>query len=346
MRSEDRPAHAGRASADHGNYGVAVLRRPSRADRGPGTAVARPVLAPAMTGSPGRGHVVLPRLGLVFPRRVPFEAWLGVGAQLAAAAASSAWCLGDWLVYGQATYSGRYREAVGRTGLHYQTLRNYAWVAGRFELSRRRDTLSFGHHAEVAALPGPEQDFWLCKADEFGWSVTRLRHEVRASLAERGQGPAALEPAAPPRHASKSQPRGVTIRDLVQRFYTHAWNLWQDSAIADLLDERFVFRGSLGDEVSGRDGFRAYRDKIRAAFPDFHNEILNLVTEGDRAAARLRYTGHHRGEILGIPATGTLVTYHGAAFFTARDGRLAEAWVLGDMDSLRRQLGGTPPTHS
>jgi steroid delta-isomerase-like uncharacterized protein len=129
------------------------------------------------------------------------------------------------------------------------------------------------------------------------------------------------------------------MRDLIERFYVRAWNSWDDGAITSLLDERFVFRGSLGDEVTGRDGFRGYRDKVRAAFPDFYNEILDLVTEGDRAAARLRYTGHHRGDILGFPATGTLVTYHGAAFFTGRDGRLAEAWVLGDVDSLRRQLG-------
>jgi len=39
-----------------------------------------------------------------------------------------------------------------------------------------------------------------------------------------------------------------------------------------------------------------------------------------------------------MPHAGILVTYPGAAFFAARDGRLAEAWVLGDVDSLRRQL--------
>jgi hypothetical protein len=112
--------------------------------------VARPVFAARVAGPawrPGRGHVVVPRIGLVFPRRLPFEAWLGVGAQLAAVAASSAWCLGDWLAYGQAAYGNRYRDAVERTGLDYQTLRNYAWVAGRFALSCRRDTLSMepGH---------------------------------------------------------------------------------------------------------------------------------------------------------------------------------------------------------
>jgi hypothetical protein len=129
----------------------------------------------------------------VLPRPLPFEAWLAVGTQLAEVAASWAWCLGDWLAYGQAAYAGRYQEAIERTGLEYQTLRNYAWVARRFELSRRRDTLSFGHHAEVAALPEPEQDYWLRKAEEFGWSTIRLRREVRASLAERRQQPLSLK---------------------------------------------------------------------------------------------------------------------------------------------------------
>ena len=71
----------------------------------------------------------------------------------------AAWCLGDWLVFGEQAYAGRYRQAIERTSLDYQTLGNYAWVAKRFSLSRRRDELSFGHHSEVAALPEPEQDF-------------------------------------------------------------------------------------------------------------------------------------------------------------------------------------------
>ena len=82
-------------------------------------------------------------------------------------------------------YEGRYREAVERTGLDYQTLRNYARIARRFEVSRRRETLSFGHHAELASLSEPEQDFWLRKAEQFSWSTSRLRREVRASLRER-----------------------------------------------------------------------------------------------------------------------------------------------------------------
>lgn len=123
--------------------------------------------------------------GLRLPDRISFDKWLGIGSYLSKVLASSAWCLGDWLVYGETAFNGRYRDAIELTSLDYQTLRNHAWVARRFPMSRRRDTLSFTHHAEVAALAEPEQDFWLRKADEHGWSVKRLRREVKASLQER-----------------------------------------------------------------------------------------------------------------------------------------------------------------
>jgi hypothetical protein len=136
--------------------------------------------------SAGRSDVVvMPGRGLRLPGHLPFERWLVIGRQLAGINSSTAWCLGDWLVYGERAYASRYREAIERTSLDYQTLRNYAWVANRFPLSRRQDSVSFGHHAEVAALPAAEQDYWLRKAQELGWSVKKLRRQVRASYRER-----------------------------------------------------------------------------------------------------------------------------------------------------------------
>jgi hypothetical protein len=143
------------------------------------------MLAVAVSAQSELDHIKMPRTGLQFPQKLPFEKWLTVGRQLSNVNTSSAWCLGDWLVYGEATYNGRYRDAIERTSLDYKTLRNYAWVARRFMLSRRRDALSFGHHAEVAALSEPEQDFWLRKAENLGWSRNQLRREVRTSLSER-----------------------------------------------------------------------------------------------------------------------------------------------------------------
>jgi hypothetical protein len=116
---------------------------------------------------------------------MPFGSWLILGRQLSSVLHSSAWSLGDWMNYGEATYSGRYRDAVEQTSLDYQTLRNYAWVARRFAHARRHPSLTFGHHAEVASQPKPEQDYWLRKAEDLGWSRNQLRREVRVSLGER-----------------------------------------------------------------------------------------------------------------------------------------------------------------
>jgi len=149
-------------------------------------AARRPESLPAVA-RPGAA-VLRPGMGLALPSRLPFERWLNIGMQLSAASTSVAWSLGDWLAFGERAFAGRYRQAIEATCLDYQTLRNYAWVARRFGMSRRRDTLSFGHHAEVAGLPEAEQEYWLRKAEELGWSRNQIRHEVRASLRERNAG--------------------------------------------------------------------------------------------------------------------------------------------------------------
>jgi len=136
----------------------------------------------------GRRHgdqILTTKVGLRFPADVTFDSWQRAGVQISRVVDSFAWCLGDWLVYGQQRYTDRYRKAVDAIGLDYQTLRNYASVARRVELPRRRSTLSFQHHAEVAALPDTEQETWLGRAEEGGWSRNQLRQHLQAARHDR-----------------------------------------------------------------------------------------------------------------------------------------------------------------
>ena len=135
---------------------------------------------PAMVPRPVRPDQILTtRVGLRLPAGLSFEEWKQAGPKLFRIADSSAWCLGDWLVHGQERYGDRYRIATQEAGLDYQTLRNYAWIARKFEMSRRRERLSFQHHAEVASLPPDQQDMWLDRAEKLGWSRNQLRRSVR-----------------------------------------------------------------------------------------------------------------------------------------------------------------------
>lgn len=56
---------------------------------------------------------------------------------------------------------------------------NAAYVAGRIELSRRRDSLSWSHHYQVAKFQPIEQDACLNKAESEGWTSKELREAIR-----------------------------------------------------------------------------------------------------------------------------------------------------------------------
>jgi hypothetical protein len=124
-------------------------------------------------------QVMITRVGLRIPAGLSYEGWEHAGQRLADVMDSSAWCLGDWIVHGESQYADRYRRAVEAVGLEYQTIRNYAWVARRFEINRRRCTLSFQHHAEVARFSDEDQDLWLGRAETLKWSRNELRRNIR-----------------------------------------------------------------------------------------------------------------------------------------------------------------------
>jgi hypothetical protein len=147
------------------------------ADGGPGVDTAAPIREQVYTLR--RLQAAAQRTGLQLPSGLRMPDWLNLGRQLFVIADSSAWWLGDWLIYGQSHFPDRYERSLAETALDYQTLRNYAWVARKYPPEQRRERLSFQHHAEVASLPEPERDRWLGRAEEGGWSRNELRRLLR-----------------------------------------------------------------------------------------------------------------------------------------------------------------------
>ena len=108
-----------------------------------------------------------------------FAEWIGYGRRLGLMSRGAQWWIGDWLRFGNIQYRGRYMNASKVTGYDTQTLMNLSYVAARIEVSRRREKLSWSHHAEVAALPPEEQDRWLEFAESERLSVRSLRAHLR-----------------------------------------------------------------------------------------------------------------------------------------------------------------------
>jgi predicted ester cyclase len=88
------------------------------------------------------------------------------------------------------------------------------------------------------------------------------------------------------------------------------------------------------------EGHGAYLAEMRAALPDLHVHVHDLIVEGDRSAARVTYVGTHEGPLQGVPRTGRKLRWDAMTFRRFDDdGLTVERWLLSDSISLLHQLG-------
>lgn len=104
--------------------------------------------------------------GLRIEKDISLEEWERLGDNIFRVQKSIQWMLGDWLVYGENKFqkraSERYEEAIIKSGLDRQTLKNYAYAARHIPPSLRKDSLGFHHHLCVAKLKSDyEKKRWL-----------------------------------------------------------------------------------------------------------------------------------------------------------------------------------------
>lgn len=125
---------------------------------------------------------------------------------------------------------------------------------------------------------------------------------------------------------------------LVKQFYDDIWNRYDKSAIPQLLTESVRFRGSLGQETRGREGFIQYLGQVHASLAGYQCDIREMICEGNRVAAVVEFSGIHRAALLGFAPTGKSVRWVGCAWFSFQDALISDIWVLGDLYGLCAQL--------
>ena len=117
--------------------------------------------------------------GIEFLEELSYDEWDALGQKLAPVGKTIGFIIGDWINYGEKRWGDKYEAALERTGLEYGTLRNYAHVARKVELSLRNDKLDYSLHATVAKLKtNEEKQHWLNMAEKHDLSVRRLRKSI------------------------------------------------------------------------------------------------------------------------------------------------------------------------
>ncbi|MFF8725484.1 ester cyclase [Streptomyces sp. NPDC015171] len=128
--------------------------------------------------------------------------------------------------------------------------------------------------------------------------------------------------------------------DSVRRFFAALAAPGELAPLNDLLDEDVHSRDPMNpQDTIGLDGvraeFRMWRRAFEAAFT-----VEDVCAQGERACARWTWNATHRGDFLGIAATGRRVAMTGMTMFRfGPGGKIAELWWQHDQLGLMQQLG-------
>jgi predicted ester cyclase len=96
------------------------------------------------------------------------------------------------------------------------------------------------------------------------------------------------------------------------------------------------------DQVWHLEGLESLKQGLELGFqgfPDWHEEIDDVIAEGDKVWVRVTYTGTHSGIFRGVAPTGKQISITGLMIYRIADGKLVEGWDLSDYLALLMQIG-------
>lgn len=131
-------------------------------------------------------------------------------------------------------------------------------------------------------------------------------------------------------------------KEIVRRLYDEE-NKGRVDVVDELMSPDFVMHGdALAPLVKGTEFVKQSVLGVRQAFPDLTVTIEDLIAEGDKVTARLRWRGTHTGDFMGIPGVGKKMTWTAIAINRFEDGRIVERWFNADSLGMLQQFGLVP----
>jgi len=130
---------------------------------------------------------------------------------------------------------------------------------------------------------------------------------------------------------------------IVRRFIEETINQGQIDSAVQFAWEDVVEQVPFPGQGPGLEGLKDVLRGMRAAFPDLYFSIDEQIAEGDKVVTRFEWTGTHRGEFLGVTATGRSVKVWGMVIDRLQSGRIKDTRIIMDMLGLMMQLGMLPP---
>ena len=108
--------------------------------------------------------------------------------------------------------------------------------------------------------------------------------------------------------------------------------------IEEYLTDNYVYHGLGGMTAQTPKGFMEAIKGFHSAIPDLQSEIIDIVGEGDRLVIRFNFTGTHKGDFLGFPASGENLKFEGMIMRRFENEKIAEDWDYFDFPTVVAQI--------
>ena len=130
-------------------------------------------------------------------------------------------------------------------------------------------------------------------------------------------------------------------KGLVRRAFDEMVNKnW--AVVNEMYTADYIWHQPISPEPLTNEESEQFMRTFLAAFPDYSHTIEDMIAEGDKVVTRYSFRGTHKGEYMGIPATGRQIVSTSILISRIADGKIAEEWQEFDGYRFMQQLGAIP----
>jgi steroid delta-isomerase-like uncharacterized protein len=124
--------------------------------------------------------------------------------------------------------------------------------------------------------------------------------------------------------------------------YVDATNAGELDLFDLFVDENYVENEPIPGQGMGREELKKAYVVFNGPFPDLEYVFEDLIAEGDLVFGRGVISGTHKGDFMGVPATGKKIRWTGTRLFRLQNGQVMEGWINVDMMGMMQQMGVIP----
>jgi steroid delta-isomerase-like uncharacterized protein len=141
-----------------------------------------------------------------------------------------------------------------------------------------------------------------------------------------------------PSSTARLEENKALVRRCIDEMDKGNWAIFDELLAAD-----YVYHIPGSPKPLTREETKRFTRMLRAAFPDGRITVEDMIAEGDKVVTRYTSSATHKGDFMGIPATGKKVVVKGIVISRVVEGKIVEDWEEFDGIGFLQQLDVIPP---